>query len=172
MSARVAAVRVGLASVGGVVFAMQIAHAQPAPAAPDPATLAAAEQLVRDTGGDAHVNKVLDMMRGVYVRMLQQHGQDPDAAAKVVDEVLLPALRAHLPELQQQYAALYAMNASLADLQALHAFYRSPLGLKAIDLQDKMAPRIIVLTTDWARRITPEVLKAKADLLRQRGITQ
>ena len=170
MTALRAWMRASAASLLVTVSAAQIAHAQPAPATPDPATLAAAQQLIRDTGGNARMNKVLDMMRTAVVPLLQRRSQQPDQVGRIYDEILLPAMRAHLPELERQIATLYAADASLADLQALDAFYRSPLGRKALALQDKATPQMMALGAEWGRQMIPDVLKANADALRQQGI--
>ncbi|WP_419729415.1 DUF2059 domain-containing protein [Lichenicola sp.] len=125
---------------------------------------------MRDTGGEARASKVLDIMRTVMVPMLQRRSQQPETAAKVFDQILLPAFRAHLPDLLREIAMLYAVDASLADLQALDAFYRSPLGRKAIEIQDKATPQVMALGVEWGKQIIPDILKAKADALRQQGI--
>ena len=145
--------------------------ARPAAPHPDPATLAAAERLIRDTGGEARAGQALDMMRTVFMTVLKGKTRQSDQTARIIDEVVIPAVRQHIPELEAQIAALYAADASLADLEALDAFYRSPLGRRALEIQGEVLGQSVPITLAWARSVIPDVLKAKADALRQRGVS-
>ena len=167
MSRRVLATFVPLA----FVIALPVARAQPAPPHPDPATLAAAEQLLRDDGEGMRTEQALGTMRTAFVSILKTKTQQPDQVARIVDEVLMPSVRQRIPELEAQVAALYAANASLADLKSLDAFYRSPLGRRAVGLAGAVQAQSLPLAVAFMRRIIPDVLKAEADVLRQRGVS-
>ncbi len=147
------------------------AWGQPAVPQPDPARVVAARQLVQDTGGGARAEQVMSMMRGLFMTMLKNKARQPDQAGQVIDEILLLAVRQHLPELQDQIAALYATDMSLADLQALDGFYRSPLGRRSLDVQQRILGQMLPVTVALAQRIVPDILKARADALRHRGVS-
>ncbi len=158
-----------------LVIALPVAKAQPAVQSaaqhPDPASLAAAEQLLRDNGEGARTEQAMRTMRTAFVSILKSKTQQPDQVARIVDQVLMPSVRQRIPELEAQIAALYASNASLADLKSLDAFYRSPLGQRAVVIAGAIQAQSLPIAIAFMRRIIPDVLKAEADVLRQKGVS-
>lgn len=131
-----------------ILIAAVVAAAAPAPAAIDPARLAAAGQLVQllDIKGDlaAQANQTVQQMaQGLTIRaqLAQQPGFVPLYQAKQaqIDPILKKAGAIQAGVARQVFAQqsgavvagatrAYAQTYSLAELNGLIAFYRSPLG--------------------------------------------
>ena len=139
--------------------------------AADPTHLAAAARLSDDTGGTARLTKVLDAMRGLMIRILTSHGKDADGAARLVDELLLPAMRSHLPELHAAFARFWADAMTTEQLDTADAFFRSPTGRRMIEVETEQMPALLAIGQEWGRRVGQEVLASQRDALRQHGVS-
>ncbi len=137
----------------------------------DPAHLAAAARLMDDTGGKARMEQVMTAMRGIMVQLVSSHGRDGAEAGRIVDEVLLPAMRAHLPELETAFTRFWADAMTTEQLQTADAFFRSPTGLKLVEVQTKALPAFMALGQAWGRVVARDVLTSQREALRQRGVT-
>ncbi|MES2442640.1 MAG: DUF2059 domain-containing protein [Pseudomonadota bacterium] len=122
------------------------AWAQPAPvAAANPAREALALELATMLNSETTlmgaVARMLDqslpnaMMANADVADLER--QYPGLLKEMIDAmkpVMIRHMRAELPELWRQVAALYAANLTEADMRVTLAFYRSPAGARIIEL--------------------------------------
>ena len=137
----------------------------------DPAHLAAAARLMADTGGKARMDQIMTAMRGIMVQLVSSRGKDAAESGRIVDEVLLPAMRAHLPELQTAFTRFWAGTMTTAELESADAFFRSPTGLKLVAVQTQATPAFLALGQAWGQQVAKDVLAAQRDALRQRGVT-
>ncbi|MDO6414001.1 DUF2059 domain-containing protein [Sphingomonas sp. BIUV-7] len=165
------------------------APAAPASAAPvDPAALAAARELfeasnIRATMRDSNEKTIAQMRSGqalsVYVdqnpQMRMKRATNPqawDAALArlgtkqaAIMEKLLAELQ---PEVEERTVRLYAQTFSTADLKAITAFYRTPLGHRMIE---KM-PIVLSQTMSWVqseipKRIGPSMAALQPEIQRE-----
>ncbi len=144
-------------------------------AASEPATeavhLAAATRLAEDTGGTVRISKLLGSIRGVMIGILVTHGKDSASAGRIVDELLLPAFRSHLPELTAGFAQFWARSMTTQQLDTADAFFRSPTGRRMVEVQLDAAPALLAIGQAWGERVGREVLTTQRDALRQRGVS-
>ena len=127
---------------------------QPAPA--DPATLAAARDLVSKMQGDR--NAVLQSMAAPMVGMVAQMGvSQADRAQVLVGEVIIPTLASRYDELLDIQAKAFAATLPTSDLQAAAAFYGSPAGRNFAAAQPKLAQASIAGMTQWMGSVAPEM---------------
>ena len=145
--------------------------ARAAEPAADPAHLAAASRLVADTGGKARMEQMMTLMRGLMVQVISAHGKDAAESGRIVDQVLLPAMRAHLPELQTAFTRIWANAMTTEQLDAADAFYRSPTGAKLVQVEAKVLPEFLALGRAWGQQVAKDVLASQREALRQRGVT-
>ncbi len=110
-------------------------------------------------------------MRKMFTVTFDTRTQQPGQVAGAVDQTLTSIVDQRLSNLEEQIAAAYASDASLADLQAIDAFYRSPLGRRSLDLQHEVATRMQPIMLAWVSQILLDGTKAKADARRRRGNT-
>ena len=137
----------------------------------DPAHLAAAARLMADTGGKNRMDEMMTAMRGIMVQLVSSRGKDAAESGRIVDEVLLPAMRAHLPELQNAFTRFWAGAMTTAELDSADAFFRSPTGMKLVAVQTQAVPAFLALGQAWGQQVAKDVLSAQRDALRQRGVT-
>lgn len=134
--------------------------AQPAPtpptAAPDPATLKAARDVIAQMQGDR--TALLSSMAAPMVGMMQQIGiKQTDQAQVLVQEVVMPTLSAHYDELLDVQARSYATTLGKDDLQAIATFYASPAGKRLVAAQPQLAQAQLAGTQQWMQSVMPEI---------------
>ncbi len=135
-----------------------------------PAHLAAASRLMADTGGKARMEQVMTAMRGLMVQLVSGQGKDAAESGRIVDQVLLPAMRSHLPELEAAFTRYWADAMTTEQLDTADAFFRSPTGAKLVEVQTRALPAFMALGQAWGQQVAKDVLSSQREALRQRGI--
>ena len=93
-----------------------------------------------------------------------------EAAAAVVDEILMPNFIARSAELVEELLEPYALNLTITDLKALRAFYASPLGQKFLRAQKLSRSQGDTAGLAWGQRVFQEAVDRHVDELRERGL--
>ena len=165
-----------------VVAAAQVATAAPAAAPVDPARLAAAKQLVEQLGIRAQLERtmaqnVAAMKSGAGMRAMlaQQPGfiqayqankpkfdKALQQAGAIQAEVAQKVITANLGAVVNEASKSYARNFSLAELQGLSAFYRTPLGQALYTRQPRINAEIGVATAQIIGGKLDAAMKANA----------
>jgi hypothetical protein len=152
------------------------AQTEPAPAAQTPSALspdvlAAARAVVEAQGGLGAVQATLSALRNQLVAIVAEHSNKPAAeVAPLVDELILPELKAHAPDLVEISVAAYASHFTLSELQELRAFAESPVGRKVAALLPTIAQETSGAGQVWGRRVVTEAIKKHAEELKRRGL--
>jgi hypothetical protein len=96
----------------------------------------------------------------------------PDKAKEIreVFDQLVPRFLQRKGELIDQIAALYAVELTLDELNAIIAFYKSPVGLKFASVQPKIVRQSMILGQRWGERIGAELEQQARQELRRRGV--
>jgi hypothetical protein len=135
------------------------------------ASRAAAMALIQGNHMDAMVPTIIDLFRNTLVAQLTAMTHKPQAdVAAIVDEILVPGLKAHAGELSGAVAEIYAADFSADELHALNVFYQTPLGQKMLSLQPLIARQSIAAGQAWGHSVLPDLLRSHAQELRQRGL--
>lgn len=164
-----------------LVLAIPAAAQQPEPPAtalpvqpltPDitPEARQAARELFASIGGASLLARTVDSMRAQIVQSIQRQGKPADEAGSIVDDLLLPDLKAHVGELQDMLADLYAAHYSMTELRELRAFLQSPLGQKMIRSGPQMEAEDLAVALAWGQRVARDAIAKHIDELRQRGV--
>jgi uncharacterized protein len=155
-----------LLGLSGVVVAASVGTAQ----APDPARHDAAKEMMVHSGAvkqlDEAIPLIFDQMSRSFVAVA------PDKAKEIreVFDQLVPRFLQRKGELIDQIAALYATELTLQELNAIIAFYKSPVGLKFAGVQPKIVRESMVLGQRWGERIGAEIEQQARQELRRRGV--
>ena len=137
-------------------MAQPAAKTNPPVAAPDPATQKAARDVVAQMQGDR--TALLNAMVAPMVGMMQQIGiKQQDQAQSLVQEVVLPTLTAHYDELLDIQARGFAAALNKDDLQAIAAFYATPVGKRLVAAQPQLAQAQMTGTQQWMQSVMPEM---------------
>ena len=145
------------AALPGAALAQTAAAPKAAPAAaPDPATLKVARDVVAQMQGDRAT--VLASMGAPMVGMMQQLGiKEADKAQVLVQEVVMPVLTAHYDELLDIQARGYASVLNRDDLQAVGAFYATQAGRRLAAAQPQLAQVQMTGMQQWMQSVMPDM---------------
>jgi hypothetical protein len=138
--------------------------------APDPARLAAAKEMMQVAG----VAKQFDEVMPLLMRQLSQSfiAVAPDKADEIreVFGQLSGKFVDRKGELIDQIAAVYAEQLSLAELADIAAFYRSPTGMRFVEVQPQVTRQAMMLGQRWGAQLGREIDEEARRELRKRGI--
>jgi uncharacterized protein len=151
---------VGVASIVGTL------HAQ----APDPARLAAAKQMLANSGGVKQFEDIISLMFDDLAANFAAMAPGKEQEVNEVVKGLAPRFKARLAEVWDQVAALYARELSKEELDALAAFFKSPLGLKLVDTQAKTMREVMQAGQEWGMQVGVEIDAEARKELEKRGI--
>ncbi len=147
----------------------------PAPtivAVPTPQRFEAAQAARAAMGGDRTIARIFDAMRTRLVAIMAQKGHvTSEKAATICDTILMPAMKAHLPELGNEIANIYARDFTIDELHQLAAFYDSPLGQKVIETLPGLTMEMSAAGHDWAARVARQAIQEHQQALREKGIS-
>jgi uncharacterized protein len=156
-----------------VAAAVLAVLALPAPAraqAPNAARLAAAKEMMQVAG----VAKQFDEVMPVLARQLSQSfvAVAPDKADEIreVFNQLAVKFVDRKGELIDQIAAVYAEELTLEELTAIAAFYRSPVGVKFIEVQPRVMRQAMALGQRWGAQLGREIEEEARRELKKRGV--
>lgn len=152
-----------------LLFTIQTTLAQGLPGATD-ASRAEARALVEAIGMTAQMRQMVPPLAQSMVRSLTQANPGNAAAAQqVVDEILLPEILDHLPEMTDLGVEVYAAQFSAEDLRGLRGFYETPLGKRLIAAQPAIATQMFQFGSAWGQRTAQGAIAKHAEELRKRG---
>ena len=88
----------------------------------------------------------------------------------VVDAYFTPLLREHFSELSDVPATAFAKTFTVAELDQLLAFYRSPLGKKYLDAQAKVQVDMATQGPTITRKLLDQAMKKMGPELGRQGM--
>ena len=115
---------------------------------------------------------IVQMRAAVITNLQQSTGKPVDVATRAVDELIIPELQARFSELQESFVNIYISLYSLEDLQALIAFYATPLGQRLIQIQPQVAQRGAEAGQVWGTKVGHEAFLKHIDQLRSMGFVK
>jgi hypothetical protein len=141
-------------------------HAQ----APDPARHAAAKEMLVHSGGtrqfDEVITLVFDQLAGGYAGAAP--GKEKEIRA--VFQELAPKFKPRQAQVMDQLAALFAKELTKQDLDAIVAFYKSPVGLKLVNAQSKTMREAMQIGQNWGMQLGMDIDAEARKELKKRGI--
>jgi len=158
-SVRAAAVAASLVAFDAAAVAQQ----------PTPAAIETAKEIIKVTGATALFNPLI---AGVVEQAKNLFLQQNPALAKDLNEIsaqLRTELAPRFEEINSEVARLYALHFTEGELKELLAFYKSPVGVKLVAEQAKVAEEGLKFAQDWANKLSDQVIIRMRDELRKRG---
>jgi hypothetical protein len=137
---------------------------------PDPARLAAAKEMMELSGAVKQFDEAVPLMFEQLIRTYSQMVPGKSREIRETLDQLIPRFQQRKYELIDQIAALYAAEMSLDDLNAVIAFYKSPVGMRFADVQPKIMRDSMQLGQRWGERLGLELQDEARRELRRRGI--
>jgi uncharacterized protein len=137
---------------------------------PDPARVSAAKQMMELAGAAKQFDQVMPLMADQLTRSFIVMAPGKAREIRDVFDQLIPKFIARKGELLDQIASLYATELTQSELDAIIAFYRSPVGAKFASVQPGIVRQSMLLGQRWGQRIGAEFGEAARRELRKRGI--
>lgn len=130
-----------------------------------------ATQLVQAIGIQQVADAALQGLRIVLVQSLADNNkQPPDKIVPVVDQVLMPDLRAEEPKFVAAVATLYGQAFTAEEMSEILAFYQTPVGQKLQSLQPALTHQMVEAGHAWIGQAGEDVLNADAGKLAAQGL--
>lgn len=139
-------------------------------AAPSPERLAAARELMAAAGS---IRQFDQFMPALSAQLTQSFVALAPHAEKQIRDVMAEVVKRMSDRklvLVDQVAALYAAELTKDELQALTAFYKSPVGVKFISIQPVILQQTMAIGQKWGSEIGREIDREMRRELQKRGI--
>ena len=157
-------------SVALLCLAPAVARADNAPLSAD--QMALATEVVQAFGIQQVADAAMDGLRMVLVQSLAARNNQPqEKVAGIVDEVLVPDLRALEPQFLASVANSYGHAFTTDELQQILAFYQTPAGAKLASLIPRLTQQMVVAGHAWIQQSAAQVLQADAGKLSAQGLS-
>jgi hypothetical protein len=147
-----------------------VARADDAPLSADQLVLAT--QVVQAIGIQQVADAAMGGLRMVLVQSLAARNNQPqDKVEGIVDQVLVPDLRALEPQFVSSVAVSYGHAFTTGELQQILAFYQTPTGMKLQTLTPSLTQQMVVSGHAWIEQAATQVLQADAGKLSAQGLS-
>ncbi len=123
----------------------------------NPASLAAAKELLLATGATKKFDAVISMMNKDMEETFLKQNPGKEAEIKKVMELLPAKLSSGKQELIDQIAAHYATHMTTEELNQLVALFKSPAAVKYLDMQPEFAKESAAIGRKWGAKLGAEV---------------
>lgn len=145
------------------------AKAAPATPAPSATSIAAAKEILAlKEAGQIYQDAVVNLIANTRGALLQQH-LDKQKDIEELSVTIAAQMKGRESEVADEMAKLYASNFTEAEMRDLLAFYKSPLGRKAIVNEPKALQESVDFIDQWAVKITEEIAGRYRDEMKKRG---
>ncbi|WP_459676842.1 DUF2059 domain-containing protein [Acidisoma sp. 7E03] len=162
---------VTVAVAAAVALGVPAARADNAPPPLTTAQMQLATQLVQAIGIQQVADAALQGLKLVLVQSLADNNkQPPEKVEPVVDQILMPDLRAEEPKFVAAIAALYGQAFTAEEMTQILAFYQTPVGQKLQTLQPELTHQMVEAGHVWIGQAGEAVLKADAGKLAAQGL--
>jgi hypothetical protein len=154
------------------LLAVAAAMAGPATYAqqPDRQKIVAAREMMEVSGAAKQFDEVVPLMFDQLAVAFGKMAPGKDREIREAFEKITPRFKQRKYELIDQIAELYAREMSLDDINAVIAFYKSPVGSRFSALQPKITRESMALGHRWGEKLGMELQDEARQELRRRGI--
>ncbi|WP_052833121.1 DUF2059 domain-containing protein [Bradyrhizobium sp. LTSP885] len=152
-----------------MALAAPLARAQTAAPSPSPEALAVAKELVATIHlADQFKALMPTIMKGLKPAIVQGRS-DVDRDYDALTPVLLEGFQARYDELSEAVAIIYANNFTPDDLQALIAFYKSPVGQKFLQKTPVVTQQSLLAGQKFGQSVAADMRQRIIEELRKKG---
>jgi hypothetical protein len=130
-----------------------------------------ATQVVQAIGIQQVADAALNGLKLVLVQSLAANSkQSPEQVEPIVDQILVPDLRASEPQFVAAVANLYGHAFTVPEMQQILAFYQTPVGQKLQLVTPELTQQMVAAGHAWIAQIGEQVLRLDADKLAAQGL--
>ena len=134
------------------------------------ARVAAAIEMMEAAGSAKQFEQVMPMLSASMTKTFT--ALRPDSAREIRDVMneVVKRFSSRKQEMIDKIAEMYAAELTVDEMKELTRFYSSPVGLKFISIQPKMAQQTIMLGQQWGQSIGREIDQEARRELKKRGV--
>jgi hypothetical protein len=134
------------------------------------ARLAAALEMMEVAGSAKQFDQVMPMLAASLAKTFT--ALRPESAREIREVMAEVAKRfsRRKQEMIDKIAEMYAAELTVDEMKELTRFYSSPVGLKFISIQPKMAQQTMILGQQWGQSIGREIDQEARRELKKRGV--
>ena len=145
----------------------------------DPERLAIARTLMEATRSDQAVTQIMKQFSAnLGGAMLRVNPDKQQIIQQLINEDLIPIFLAHMHEMNENAAVVYAREFSLDELKGIIAFYQSPVGQKYLQTVPKLVGEtmqanralIIGIAAEATAKLKNDLQKNKMQVPKEMGI--
>src|ERR1700722_13655778 len=160
-----------LAAWFGLTMMLVAAAPAQSPPSPSPEALAAAhELLVAMHAADTFKSFLPTFMQAMKPAIVQNRS-DVERDYDTIIPLLLERANAHLDEMLERMAPIYARNFTVDEIKDVTAFYRSLIGQKLVSRLPAISKESFAVGQDFGRQIAVEMRSRMIEELRKKGHT-
>ena len=153
------------------VICFLAAGGDPARADDRAAAVAKANELIEMTGVTAIASQMLQSsMQQLFALLVRLNPNQGPVIESLLEEVLVPEFQRRMPEFMALSAELYARHFTAAELGEIIAFYRTPVGQKAIKQLPLIAQEAVRLGESWGGQVALEAIEKLLPKLEEKGL--
>jgi uncharacterized protein len=143
--------------VAAILWSITVLQPYPA-AAMDAQKHAAIEQLIKDMGLQANLDRLIDVLLPPTIANLKKINPSiPQAVWDEFTRIGADEFKRALPELTEPLVVVYDSNFTADEIEELDAFYRSPLGHKLVAVLPQLTQQTVALGQVWGERVGKRV---------------
>jgi hypothetical protein len=138
--------------------------------APDPRRVAAAKEMLVHIGAVRQFDEAMPLIFSQMTKSFVAVAPDKAKEIREVFDKLLPRFMARKSELTDQIAELYAAELTQQEIEAVIAFYKSPVGAKFASTQPKILRQSVALGQRWGEKLGREIEQEARQELKKKGV--
>ncbi|MBV8060152.1 MAG: DUF2059 domain-containing protein [Alphaproteobacteria bacterium] len=117
-------------------------------------SLATARELMSITKSDEVSKQVLPILMKSYANlMVRDNPEKAQQVSNLLSKFLIPEFTAHMDELRDHIAHIYAANLSVGDMQNMIAFYKSPTGQTVLSKLPVIMQQTLQISSVWGKEV-------------------
>lgn len=140
-------------------------------AAPDPAAVAAARQIIEITqAGNTLEKMAIRLVEQLAPAFERANPGEGELIRTILEEQFVATFSQHQEQFVDSLIPVYTRNLSLDELRALRAFYDSPLGKKLIEVQPAVAEQAMRMGGMWGQKLGELAVVRAIEKMQEAGL--
>ncbi len=135
------------------------------------ARMGKARELIAITGMAKLSDQITTAMVGQIGQLVNNANPGHEAEVKeALEEYFLPEVRASMPEFMDAIAGIYATNFTVAEMDAVIDFYKTPIGIKMLNSLPTLTQQSMAVGQAWGQAVAQRASGKFIEALKKRGL--
>jgi len=138
--------------------------------APDAAQIKAARQLMTVTGAENSFRSILAVMGAQITNVVIQQNKGKEKKVRKILNPILADAASKREEMVSQAALIYARKFSIAEMQEITRFYKSPVGRKLVAQLPQIMQESMRIGQSVSQKIGADIIRRFKDEAKKQGL--